>query len=307
MTSLPVPEVGPVLLAVDGNSLAHRAFHAYRRVPGGGHYGFLALLAGICDRVDLEGLVVGFDCRSASVRREGWPAYKAGRADKDPELDRLLDDLPRLLADLGVHVVQPHGWEADDVVGSAAAAAEGQGWRCVVATSDADALGLVTRRTTVLRMRSGLDNAEEVTPERLHADYGITAGQYVEFAALRGDVSDNLTGVHGIGQALARTLLATWPTVAEAAADPLRCVSVLPRGAGRALLADLADPASVFRRNVELMTIRRDLPIDLVASRRHAGAARIATALGAWGLAGLAGRVAVAIGVRPERSPPPEP
>jgi len=307
----PVPRpAGPVLLAVDGNSLAHRAFHAYSagdglaadRTP---RHGFLALLAAVCDRTAPEGIVVGFDCRDRSARRDRHPEYKANRAPKDPALHALLDETPALLGALGVAVVVVEGWEADDVVASAAAHAEAAGWRCVVATSDRDAFALVSDRTLVLRLRSGMDNAIEVTPRRLRADLGVEPRQYVEYAALRGDVSDNLPGIRGVGPSKAAALLAAYPTVAAAAADPLGCRSVLGRALGQALLDDLADPAtSVFRRNVELMSVRRDLPLDLEATRRSADPWQVAERLRAWGLPGLTGRMAVAVGMRPEAPPP---
>jgi DNA polymerase I len=297
----------PLLLAVDGNSLAHRAFHAYADGPGA-RYGFLSLLSAVGDRVGPDAVVVGFDCRAGSTRRDVYPAYKAGRPPKDPRLDILLDEGPELCAAFGVTVVQPAGWEADDVVGSAAATAEAAGWRCVVATSDKDAFGLVSDATTVLRLRSGLDNAVEVTPARLGRDLGIRPSQYVEFAALCGDTSDNLPGVAGIGPKRARLLLQAFGTVAEAMADPLGCRSVLGPGPGQALLDDLADvEGSVFWRNVELMTIRRDVPVDLTACRRRATPAHIEERCATWGVPSLAFRLALAVGIRPDAGAAPPP
>lgn len=306
------PPAGPLLLAVDGNSLAHRAFHAYGAIGlgGGGEdrsalYGFLALLTALHDKTGPTGVVVGFDCREASDRKERYPAYKANRPAKDPALHALLDLVPALLADLGVAVVTEHGWEADDVVGSAAAAARVAGWRCVVATSDRDAFALVDDTTTVLRLRSGLDNAVVVDPARLRRDQGVEPGQYVELAALRGDTSDNLPGVDGIGPARAAALLQAFPTVAAAGADPIGCRSVIGRRPGQALLDDLADPpASVFHRNVALMTIRTDLPVMPEACRPRVLPQQIGERLDGWGLGRLAARAAVTLGARPAGPPP---
>lgn len=303
----------PVLLAVDGNSLAHRAFHGYGSAgigdgsgaDRGAVYGFFALLAGICDIVGPSALVVGFDCRVSSWRRERWPSYKANRPEKDPALPALLDLVAATLEHLEVGVVRPEGWEADDVLGSAAATAEAGGWDCLLATSDRDAFGLVSERTTVLRLRSGIGNAERVTPDRLRRQVGVAPHQYVEFAALRGDVSDNLPGVRGIGPAKAKALLREFPTVAAAVADPIGCRSVLGRTAGQVLIDDLADPrTSVFLRNVELMTMRRDLPVDLEACRPACPPHTIEERLREWGLQALAGRLALALAVRPEAPPP---
>ncbi|MGH8910370.1 MAG: 5'-3' exonuclease [Egibacteraceae bacterium] len=294
----------PVLLAIDGNSLAHRAFHAYPQ--GLALRGFCSLLAAVADRAGGAGTVVGFDCAARSARRERWPSYKAQRPPKEAALRAVIASAEQLLRDLGVAVESVSGWEADDVLASAAATAEAAGWRCVLATSDRDAYAQVSDATTVLRLRAGLDHALEVTPRRLRAEVGVDPGQYVEFAALRGDVSDNLNGVPGVGRTRAAALLAAYPTVAAAAADPIGCRSVLGRPVGQALLDDLADPTtSRFLRNVDLMTVRRDLPIDLAGCRRHIPPARIEDVLRARGLSGVAGRVAVALGARPDWPPPP--
>lgn len=310
------PELGgPLLLAVDGDSVAHRVFHSYGRDDGrddgeratAARHGFLALLCAICDRAGPDGVIVGFDGRSAaSHRRSVYPDYKAGRSDRDPLLDDLLCDLPVLLDALGVEVASPAGWEADDVSASAAAAAEAADWRCVVATSDRDAFALITDRTSVLRLRDGIDNAVVVDGRRLYREYGVAAGQYLRLAALRGDKSDNLPGIQGIGPKKAAALLREYPTVEDAVADPIGCRSVLGGALGQRLLDDLACAGSVYRRNVRLMTGRRDVPVDLVRCGRSASPRTIAEALDRRGLGGLAARVAVAVGSRPAPAPPPE-
>jgi len=307
----------PTLLVVDGNSLAHRAFHAYSEDgvstitaldgrPLGAVYGFLALLTGICEKVGPDAVVVGFDCRVASRRRDRFPEYKAQRPEKDPLLLQQLADLECLLARLGVAVVVERGEEADDVLGSGAAAAEAAGWRAALATSDRDSYALVSRSTTVLRLGSGLDRAVEVTPERLRRQIGVAASQYTEYAALRGDVSDNLPGIPGLGPKRAAALLREYPTVAAAAADPIGCRSVLGRPVGQALLDDLEDlETSVFHRNCALMAIRRDLPVDVQAARPTADPTTVERHLLAWELPTLVGRVQVALGARPDLPPPP--
>jgi len=305
---------GPTLLVLDGNSLAHRAYHAYPADtiadddgrPRGAVYGFLALLSGICEKVGPDAVLAGFDCRRRSVRRERCEAYKAQRPEKDSALSVQLDDLAWLLPRLGVEVLQPEGWEADDVLGSGATAAEAAGWRCVLATSDRDAYALVSDATTLLRLGSGLDAAVEVTPASLLRDVGVRPEQYPEYAALRGDTSDNLPGVPGIGPKRAAQLLAAFPRVADAVADPIGCRSVLGRPLGQALLDDLAEPSSsVFLRNVALMGIRRDLSVDVEAARPRALPETIERYLVAWSLPTLVRRVTVALSARPDLPPPP--
>jgi DNA polymerase-1 len=304
---LPTPQRRRCLLAVDGNSLTHRAFHAYHGShDGGAIYGFLALLAAVCDVTFPDAIVVGFDCRSTSHRRDRYPAYKANRLEKDADLDEALDAVPTLLIELGVNVIVARGWEADDVVGSAATAAEAAGWRCVVATSDRDAFALISHDTTVLRLRSGMENSVLVDAERLRREAGVEPRQYVEFSALRGDTSDNLPGITGIGPAKAAALLRAFPTVADAVADPIGCRSVLGKPLGQTLIDDLAHDQSVFRRNVDLMTAHRDVPVDIEACRPRISPDRASASLRTWGVRGIDGRVALALAMRPDLPPLPE-
>ena len=144
----------PVVLTLDGNSLAHRAYHAYRARsasisdpygrPASAVYGFLALFAAVCDKVRgrygrLDAVIVGFDDPTSSWRRSVYAGYKAHRSEKDPALVDQLAALPKLLNELGIVTIVPDGLEADDVVASVAAVAEQRQWRCVIATSDRDA------------------------------------------------------------------------------------------------------------------------------------------------------------------------
>lgn len=295
------------LLVVDGDGLAHRAFHAFGTGhPDGPVHGFFALLAGVAEQAPADGLLVGFDSRERSRRRERWPAYKAQRASKPPALEALLFALPDALTDLGVAVVTAEGWEADDVLASAAAALEAAGQRGVLATADRDAFCLISADVTVLRLRQRAA-AVRVNPEQLRREVGVGPEQYLEFAALRGDPSDNLPGVPGIGRARAAALLTAYPTVAAAASDPMGTRSVLGRGPGQALLDDVAaGAASVFARNLGLMTPYADIPIDLAASARRPDPERVLSHCQRWGVPRVAARLATAIAARPDPVPPPE-
>lgn len=304
--SAPAPAVaaspepaGPALLAVDGNGLAHRAFHGYAHAARDAVHGFAAMLCTLVEDTTPDAVVVGFDGPpDASQRRQHFPAYKAHRPDTDPGIRQLLVDAAAWLAACGVTVIEADAWEADDGVASAARAAEDAGWRCLVASSDRDAYGVVSERTTVLDFRRGVRAVESVTPRRLRRKPGVAPDQYVEYAALRGDPSDNLAGVPGIGPRRAADLLRAFPTVDDAAADELGLRSVLGAELATALLADLAagSPGSAFRRNVALMTPCRDLPVDVAACQPAQPAEAVAGACAAAGLQALAGRAAVALG-----------
>jgi DNA polymerase-1 len=294
---------GPVLLAVDGNSLVHRAFHAYGATTGGARYGFFALLSAVCDQVAYEGLVIGFDCREHSRRRAQFAGYKAQRPDKHDDLAASLDELPGIAADMGAHVIVASGLEADDVVASAAATAEAAGWRCVVASPDRDVLGLVSDRTEVLQVRGGEQPIRRITARGFRRRHRIAPAQYLQLAALRGDASDNLQGITGIGAKKAAALLCAYATVEQAVADPIGCRSVLGPELGQALIDDLAADDSVFGRNVALMTLDRDVPLDLDRTRRAASPQQILEVLRVHRMTGLHTRMCAAL--CPSHATPP--
>lgn len=304
----PSPEAttatGPVLLAVDGNALVHRAFHAYGGTTGGARYGFFALLSVVCDQVRYDGLVIGFDCRDHSHRRATFPAYKAQRPDKHEQLEASLDELPGIAADLGAHVIVAHGWEADDVVASAATIAEGAGWQCVVASPDRDVLSLVSASTSVLQVKGGGRRIRRVSARDFRRRYRIPAGQYLQLAAMRGDSSDNLSGITGIGAKKAAELLRAYPTVEEAVADPIGCRSVLGPELGQALIDDVASDDSIYRRNLELMSLCCDLEVTLDDTRRQGDPEQILEVLRTHRMTGLHARMCAALCTR-ERSAPP--
>lgn len=268
----------PTVLVLDGPSLAHRAYHAFERQatrsPAGepiwAVFGFIQLFAAILNRVQPAAVVVGWDGDGdASVRRRRFPQYKATRPHRPPELVEQMAVIPQLVAEAGFASVCPAGWEADDVLASVAAAVEATaGARCVVATSDRDAFGLISTRTHVLRLvNGGVDNAVLMGPHELLTRYGLRAcprNQYLDFAALRGDPSDNLPGVHGIGEKTAVKLLAALGDVEAALADEAATVAAV----GRAFAERLSAGAGAWRLNRDVMALRTDIPVDLAAARR---------------------------------------
>lgn len=160
------------------------------------------------DRFEPDAVLFGLDDRDRSERTERYPAYKAGRAEKDAALVDQLDRAGALLDALGLATLTPPGLEADDVNASAAAWAQRHDWNCVIITSDRDSFAHISDHTRVLRLINGGINASPLlTPERLEIMYGVPSDHYLEFAALRGDASDNLPGVDGIGEKSAALLL----------------------------------------------------------------------------------------------------
>ena len=254
----------PVVLVVDGNSIVHRSYHAqaHTGMATWAVRGLLTQLVAAVDRIRPSVVVVGFDDPDHSMRREQWPTYKAHRTDK---LDTLVDQLvcaAAALRDLGIAVIVPPGLEADDVLASTAATVRGLGGSTVVMTSDRDAFCLIDDSTAVLRIiNGGVDASPLMTAERLMLLLGVRPDQYRDYAALRGDASDNLPGVRGIGKHRAAQLLACFGS-ARAAFDDLDAVRA-QLGAGVA--ASLGDPAAraTWEFNCQVMAMRADTCLDL--------------------------------------------
>ena len=212
----------PLLLVLDGNSLLHRAYHAAatgRLLDETGRpvwalKGLIGYIARAAARLRPDAVLVGFDCPDHSVRKQDYPAYKAHRPEKPADLAEQIVAAPDLLRATGICTVVATAYEADDILASAAAHARRQGWRSVVVTSDRDAFALIDAWTSVLRVRNGgLDEAVLVTAATLADVCGVQAWQYRDFAALRGDPSDNLPGVRGFGSATAARLLTAFGTL----------------------------------------------------------------------------------------------
>ncbi|GIE97249.1 5'-3' exonuclease [Paractinoplanes rishiriensis] len=283
----------PVLLVLDGNSLLHRAYHAGAAeghlAPDGSPIwalrGLVGYLARAAAHLRPDAVLVGFDCPVSSARRTSYPGYKAHRPDKPADLTAQLEVAPAMLAEAGVCTVVPPAYEADDVLASAAAAARRDGWQSVLMTSDRDAFALIGPDTSVLRVRNGgFDEATLIDADGLPALYGVQPTQYRDFAALRGDPSDNLTGIRRFGATTARKLLSTFGTVEaawQAAPDALRA-AVGDHAAGF-----FADPAAreIVARNRRLMSMRDDLALPgLAAARLPLSYATVRQALRARGI-----------------------
>lgn len=254
----------PILLAIDGNSLLHRSFHAQARtgIAAWAVRGLLMQLVAAVERIRPVAVVIGFDDPDASQRRERWPHYKAQRGDK---LESLVDQLRQavdVMRNLGLAVVVPAGLEADDVLASTAALGARIGMQTVVVTSDKDAFALIDTSTRVLRIiNGGVEASPMMTADRLHLLVGVHPHQYRDFAALRGDPSDNLPGVHGIGPRSAARLLQRFGS-ARAAFDDLAAVRA-DLGGGIAGRLGAPQARSTWESNCQVMALCSDVSIEL--------------------------------------------
>ena len=259
------------ILAIDGNSLLHRAWHAYGPRDGAeplthegepvfAVHGFFSMLAALVKLHHPTHLVVGFDSRT-NERKIADPTYKATRSSADPDLYRQMNRTQEILKATGIHTVVVEGWEADDVIGSTAAWADAADARCVVATSDRDSFQLVSPNTVVWRITNGVKNAEEVNEGWLRKKYGVDGPGYLELAAMRGDSSDNLPGVAGVGEKTAMTICALGPveaTIAAIKANDEGTVKALKSAAKKLIAGEEA-----FMHNKWMMSIRRDLDVSV--------------------------------------------
>src|SRR6266516_1365652 len=279
----------PLLLAVDGNGLTHRAFHAVGGAdapPRAATERLLAMLARLAAELRPTACVIGFDDPGQSLRRERCAHYKSARPPKPPALVELLAELPELLRRLGLCVAEPAGLEADDVLGSAAALARQRQVPATLLTGDQDAFALVSPTVRVSLLLSG-GRVEQVSPSWLRARYGVGPAQYPDFAALRGDASDCLPGVRGIGAVTAARLLGAYPDVAAALDD----LPVVARLLGPAIAEALTTQQAVYQQNREVMAIRTYVALEVAACNRRLERQRVAAALAEHGLEELTDRV----------------
>jgi DNA polymerase-1 len=294
----------PTLLFLDGNSLLHRAYHAGAAEgqlsddgrPIWALRGLVGYLARAAAQLNPDAVLVGFDCPEESARRIDYPAYNAHRPGKPADLTQQITDAPALLRAAGVCVVVPRAYEADDVLASSAALARRSGWQSVLMTSDRDAFALIDDDTSVLRVRNGgFDEAVLVDVDGLHAVCGVRPGQYRDFAALRGDPSDNLHGVRRFGATTAAKLLNSFGSVDTAFAAEAAQVR---QAVGELAAAHFLSPESreTVARNRRLMAMRADLdlpaltaarlPLDYLTMRRALLARGINLGPSLWALVG---------------------
>lgn len=254
---------GGRFLLLDGHSLAYRAFYAlpeenFSTSTGqatNAVYGFASMLINTLRDERPTHVAVAFDVSRTTFRTETYPEYKANRA-KSPEGFKGQVDLIRDLLDaLGITRLEVPGYEADDILATLATQAQGEGLETFIVTGDRDALQLVTGSVTVLYPRKGVSDLARMTPDAVVEKYGLTPAQYADFAALRGDPSDNLPGIPGVGEKTATK----WITTYENLAGLVDHVDEVTGKVGAALREAL--PQVLVNR--QLTELVRDVPLDV--------------------------------------------
>lgn len=203
------------LMILDGNSIVNRAYYGVRPLnapdgtPTNAIYGFIAILQRLLEEQRPEAVCVSFDLKAPTFRHKRYEAYKAQRKGMPEELAVQMPLLKETLDAMGIRRYELEGYEADDILGTAAAICESSGWDCVIVTGDKDSLQLISDKTSVCNVKTRMGQTETLlyTPERFAEEYGFAPPLMVDLKALMGDSSDNIPGVPGIGEKTAMSLV----------------------------------------------------------------------------------------------------
>ncbi len=270
---------GRPLLIVDGDSLAHRAYHAlpktFRRAegrPGNALLGFSNFIVRLWQAEEPRAVIVGWDSlETPTYRHELFEGYQGGREFDDDLLEQL-DLLPELVRAFGFVAAKAPGYEADDFLAAAATKEEARGGRALVVTSDRDSFQLASEQTTILQPTRGVSELARVGPAEVRERYGVAPEQVPDFIALRGDPSDRMPGAKGVGPKTAANLLAQYGNLEAmledgrfaAQAEELRMYRRMATLDASAPLPPLKDQTPKW---AEASSFVRDLGLNALADR----------------------------------------
>ena len=282
------------IAVIDGNSLMHRAFHAIRQpmsAPDGRStnalFGFFNMFIKLVDTFRPDGVICAFDRGKPRIRMEMLPQYKAQRPPMDPALHEQFPMVKELLGALDVPVCELEGWEGDDILGTLARRGEAAGYEMLLFTGDRDMYQLATESVKIVSTKKGVSDVVVMTPESVDDLYhGITPELVPDFYGLKGDTSDNIPGVPGIGPKKAAALIVQYGNLDEVIAHAGEVKGKM----GENLRAHVDD--ALLSRKVA--TIRTDAPIELdLADAKFPtfDPARVVAAFSALGFTGMTGRL----------------
>ena len=252
------------LLVIDGNSIANRAFYGIKLLTTkdgrytNAIYGFLNILLSLLKECQPDEVAVAFDLKVPTFRHKMYDGYKATRHAMPEELAQQMPVLKQLLADLGYRTVTAEGWEADDILGTLAAACAARKDDCFLATGDRDSLQLVSESTTVLLAATVMGRSKTVVMDEdaIQEKYGLAPKQLIEVKSLMGDTSDNIPGVKGIGEKTALSLVQTFGSL-EGVYQNIDDKRIKPKQREH-----LLEDKPMAELSHTLGTIRTDAPID---------------------------------------------
>ena len=251
------------LLLIDGHSMAYRAFYALPAenfsTAQGQHtnaiYGFATMLLSLLTSEKPTHVAVAFDVSRKTFRSEIFPEYKANRAKTPDEFRSQMSYLYELVTAFGITTFEVEGFEADDIIATITKQAERENAQVFICTGDRDSFQLVNEKTTVLYPKRGVSDLTRMTPDAVQEKYGMSPEQYPDFAALRGDPSDNLPSVPGVGEKTASKWIVEYGSLHELIAN----IDKLGGKVGQSL----RDSVNDVIRNRELTQLVANVPLDL--------------------------------------------
>ncbi len=251
------------LMLLDGHSLAYRAFFALpvdnfsttTGQPTNAVYGFTSMLVNVIRDEKPTHIAVAFDVSRKTFRSEMFPAYKANREASPEAFKNQVPLIEEVLRALGVKILKVEGFEADDIIATLKKQAEADQYEVLIVTGDRDSFQLVDEHTTVLYPRKGMSDLARMTPEAVLEKYSLTPTQYPDFAALRGDPSDNLPGIPGVGEKTATKWIVEYGSLSNLIDN---CDKITGK-VGESLRANI----SGVMLNRELTQLHSDVPMDL--------------------------------------------
>ncbi|MDU2658119.1 MAG: 5'-3' exonuclease H3TH domain-containing protein, partial [Clostridium perfringens] len=249
------------LLILDGNSLLNRAFYAVPLLSNseGTHtnaiYGFTNMLFKMREDIKPDYIVCTFDKKAPTFRHLEYGDYKAGRKKMPPELAEQFPIVKEMLKLFSITTYELDGFEADDIIGSLAKVAEGEGIEVYIMTGDKDALQLAAKDINVCITKKGVSEIEVYNYDRMVEEYGVTPTQFIDVKGLMGDKSDNIPGVPGVGEKTAFKLIKEYGSV-EAVLENIDNIS------GKKLKENLTEYSEQAIFSKKLATIMTNVPID---------------------------------------------
>ena len=252
------------LLLIDGHSLAYRAFYALpvenfatsTGQPTNAIYGFGSMLINLITSEKPTHIATAFDVSRKTFRSEKFPEYKAQRSATPSEFKSQTSYLFNLVDAFGIRHFAVEGFEADDIIATLSKRAQADGFEVLICTGDRDSFQLVNEKTTVLYPKRGVSDLTRMTPDEVFFKYGLTPAQYPDFAALRGDPSDNLPSVPGVGEKTATKWIQDFGTLENLVAK----ADEIPGKAGISFRENISN----VLLNHELTHLRSDVALDVV-------------------------------------------
>lgn len=244
------------ILLLDSNSLMHRAYHALPNLKSskglytGAIYGFLSILLRLIKEQKPTHIAAAFDLHGPTFRHEMFKDYKATRKPMDEELRQQVEPLKELITAMGIKIVSLQGYEGDDILGTLSKRFDDE---CIIVTGDRDSFQLVSPTTKVFWTKKGVSDIEVYDEERLLQD-GFTVSQFIDYKALRGDTSDNVPGIPGVGEKTAKQLLEKYGSLDEILAH----AAEIPGKLGQ----NVQNGKDIAILSKELVTINCDVPVE---------------------------------------------